>query len=79
MKNDDLEKYTVVKIADEIVIDLLIKAGSFEFKNISKFIVSTEIQGVEIPFTNSELLYAIKKNTLREKDKMDLLFHEEIF
>jgi hypothetical protein len=38
LKDDDLDKYTVVKIADEFVVDLLIKAGGYEYKDINKFI-----------------------------------------
>jgi hypothetical protein len=78
MKDEDLDNYIVVKIADEFVIDLLIKAGGFEYKDITTLINYNEIEGVKIPFACPELLYKLKKSTMREKDKLDLLFLEEL-
>ncbi|MBN1633668.1 MAG: hypothetical protein JW917_05845 [Ignavibacteria bacterium] len=78
MKDEDLDNYIVVKIADEFVIDLLVKAGGYEYKDISHFINYSEIEGVKIPFAGPELLYKLKKSTLREKDKLNLLFLEEL-
>lgn len=78
LKDDDLDNYTVVKIADEFVIDLLIKAGGYEYKEINQFILYKDIEGISIPFASPELLYELKKNTMREKDKLDLVFLKEL-
>jgi endonuclease V-like protein UPF0215 family len=72
----DVENYTVVKVADEIVIDLMKSASGITYDEASKSIRKVKIKDVEIPFPTVELLYKMKQ-TLREKDKLDLLFLEE--
>jgi hypothetical protein len=50
----------------------------YEYKDITSLINYYEIEGVKIPFAGPELLYKLKKFTMREKDKLDLLFLEEL-
>ncbi|NWF49288.1 MAG: hypothetical protein HXY49_01955 [Ignavibacteriaceae bacterium] len=76
LKVTDVENYTVVKVADEIVIDLMKSACGITYEEANKSICKVKIQDVEIPFASIELLYKMKQ-TLREKDKSDLLFLEE--
>ncbi|NWG28712.1 MAG: hypothetical protein HXY48_09300 [Ignavibacteriaceae bacterium] len=76
LKVTDVENYTVVKVADEIVIDLMKSACGITYEEANKSIYKVKIQDVEIPFASIELLYKMKQ-TLREKDKSDLLFLEE--
>jgi hypothetical protein len=78
LNEDDLDKYIVVKVADEIVIDLMKKAGGYEYDDMENEIEIKEIEGVKIPFASAGLLYKLKKDTMREKDKMDLLFLKEL-
>jgi hypothetical protein len=73
MADDDLKNYVVVRIADEIVVDLLTKAGEIDYHSAKGMIVLRTINGVEIPFASPELLYQMKQ-TMREKDKQDLMF-----
>jgi hypothetical protein len=73
---EDVEKYTVVKVADEIVIDLMKSACGISYGEGSKSINKIKINGVEIPFPTLELLYKTKQ-TLREKDKIDSMFLKE--
>jgi len=77
MADDDLKNYVVVRIADEIVVDLLIKAGGIDYHAAKEMIVVKTIKGVDIPFASPELLYQTKQ-TLREKDKQDLLFLQHL-
>lgn len=72
----DVENYTVVKVADEIVIDLMKSACGITYEEANKSVYKVKIEDVEIPFASVELLYKMKQ-TLREKDKLDLLFLEE--
>ena len=72
----DVENYTVVKVADEIVIDLMKSACGITYEDCIGSINKIKIRDVEIPFPNTELLYKMKQ-TLREKDKQDILFLEE--
>jgi hypothetical protein len=77
MADDDLENYIVVRIADEIVVDLLLKAGGIDYRSAKEMIVLKTIKGVDIPFASPELLYQMKQ-TMREKDKQDLLFLQHL-
>ncbi len=73
LKQGDIEKYSVVRVADEIVVDLMKSAGGIEYSDAKNFIVLINIYGVQIPFATLELLFKMKQ-TLREKDKLDLIF-----
>jgi hypothetical protein len=73
MAEDDLDRYVVVRVADEIVVDLMKSACGIEFEEARSLIESTEIQGVPIPFAGPRLLW-LTKNTVRDKDKMDRAF-----
>ncbi|PYT09412.1 MAG: hypothetical protein DMF49_02260 [Acidobacteria bacterium] len=73
MTADDLEKYAVVRVADEIVVDLMKSAGGMTYPEASQMTNEVEIEGVRIPFANARLLW-LTKNTLRDRDKMDRVF-----
>ena len=76
MKPDDLDTYIVVRVADEIVVDLMKAACGIEFKEASRDIEWVTIQDVKIPFANSRLLWRMKQ-TVREKDSLDRMFLKE--
>lgn len=75
----ELERYTVVRVADEIVVDLMTKAGGIDYEEAARELVIREIQGVQIPFASPQLLWRMKAVTHREKDSLDLLFLREWF
>ena len=70
----EVEKYTVVRVADEIVVDLMKSASGIDYAEASKDVVIREVQGVPIPFASPRMLWRMKKNTHREKDRADLAF-----
>lgn len=70
----EVEKYTVVRVADEIVIDLMKSASGIAYDEASKDVVVREVQGVPIPFASPRLLWRMKRTTHREKDAADLIF-----
>ena len=70
----EVNKYTVVRVADEIVVDLMKSASGIEYEEASKDMVIRTIQDVPIPFASPRLLWRMKKSTHREKDKADLVF-----
>ena len=74
---DDLDNYVVVRVADEIVVDLMKTACGINYEEASKSILQVNIQGTIIPFARPELLLRLK-NTVREKDKIDRLFLEQL-
>jgi hypothetical protein len=73
MAADDLDKYVVVRIADEIVVDLMKSACGVAYGDAIGMTDDVEIDGVLIPFANARLLWRTK-NTLRDKDKVDRAF-----
>ena len=73
MAADDLEKYAVVRVADEIVVDLMKSACGISYAEARRLVVPVEIEGVLIPFAGPRLLW-LTKDTLRDKDKVDRAF-----
>jgi hypothetical protein len=73
VRDSDLETYGTVRVADEVVVDLMSSACGIEFEEASSMVEETEIEGVRIPFANPELLLKTKQ-TVREKDEIDRLY-----
>jgi len=74
---DDLKHYAVVRVGDEITVDLMGKACGLSYDDAKHEIVFKEIDGVKIPLASPELLWKLKQ-TMREKDKLDLIFLKEL-
>lgn len=79
LEAEDVARYTVVRVADEIVVDLMKSAGGVSYDEASCDIVVREVRGVEIPFASARLLWLMKCQTHREKDALDLLFLRKLF
>lgn len=75
--SDDVDKYSVVRIADEFVVDLMKSACGIEYEQARAFVSYVEMGGVRIPFASPELLWKMKQ-TRHEKDQLDLLFLKEL-
>ena len=75
----DVEKFTVVRVGDEIVVDLMRSAGGIDYAEAQNEIEIREVEGVPIPFASPRLLWRMKRNTYREKDAADLLFLRKHF
>lgn len=73
MAQDDLEKYAVVRVADEIVVDLMKSACGIAYEEASRMTDQVEIDDVVIPFANARLLWRTK-DTVRDKDRVDRAF-----
>ncbi|MDD4735027.1 MAG: nucleotidyltransferase [Kiritimatiellae bacterium] len=73
----DVEKYVVVRINDEITVDLMGKACGISFNDAQGMIAETEMDGVIVPFASAELLWKTKQ-TYREKDALDRAFLRRI-
>jgi hypothetical protein len=70
----ELEQYTVLRVADEIVVDLMRLAGGIDYAEAARDIMVREVDGVPIPFASPRLLWRMKVVTHREKDAGDLVF-----
>jgi len=66
----------VVRIADEIVVDLMLSACGVGYDDAVSEIESVVIQGVPIPFASAKLLLRTKQ-TYRDKDIPDRIFLEQ--
>ena len=73
----EVSKYTVVRVGDEICVDLMASASGIAYEEASKDQIIRVIDGVPIPFASPRLLYRMKEKTHREKDRADLLFLRE--
>ena len=70
----DVAKYLVVRVADEILVDLMASASGIDYAEALPGVVIHEIGGVPIPFAGPELLWKMKVRAGREKDRGDIDF-----
>jgi hypothetical protein len=75
----ELQQHNVIRVGDEILVDLLRSAGGIEYAEAARDVVVHEIEGVPIPFASPRLLWRMKVVTHREKDAGDLVFLRQWF
>ena len=73
LKPGEIEQYDVIRVADEIVVDLIARACGKTYADASGKICWIELQGVKLPFASAEFMRELKQ-TVREKDRLDLEF-----
>ena len=73
VRDTDVEEYGVVRVADEVVVDLMGSACGIRFEEAESEIDWRDIEGVRIPFASPSLLLKTKQ-TVREKDEIDRLY-----
>jgi len=76
IKETDLDQYTVVRVADEIVVDLMLSACGVSYDDAVDQIEFRTIDGVTIPFPSARQLLRMKQ-TYRDKDVIDRRFLED--
>ena len=72
----DLRDFTVVRVADEFLVDLMTKACGISYQEAEPEIEWLEDEGVRIPYASKKLLWRMKQ-THREKDELDRIFLRE--
>jgi len=77
LRPTDLDQYVVVRVADEVVVDLMKSACGIDYAAAAPGIMTVNIEGVPIPFASPSLLLRMKQ-TVRDKDKIDRAFLEEL-
>ena len=75
----ELQQYNVIRIGDEILVDLMRSAGGIDYAEAAKDVVIRHVDGVPIPFASPRLLWRMKAVTHREKDFGDLVFLRQWF
>ncbi len=74
LADDDVERYGVVRVADEIVVDLMARACGLRYSDaVASGVDRFEVKGVEIPTANKEFLVRTK-DTVRPHDALDVDF-----
>jgi hypothetical protein len=73
---NDLNDYTVVRVADEIVVDLMLSACGITYQEAVSEIEIKEIKGISVPFASAKLLLRMKQ-TYRDRALPDRVFLEE--
>jgi hypothetical protein len=71
--DDDVERYTVVRVADEVVVDLMARACGLDYEAAVQDVEHIDIDGVSIPVA-SPLTLIRTKDTVRPSDAADRTF-----
>ncbi len=70
----ELSRYNVVRVGDEIVVDLMGSAGGISYEEAAADVALRNLDMVAVPFASPRLLWRMKACTHREKDAADLVF-----
>jgi len=73
----DLMTYTVVRVADEVVVDLMGRACGVTLEDIEANVVTGIVDGVPVRYASAADLVRLKQ-TLRPKDAVDRMFLEDL-
>ncbi len=73
LRPGEVAKYVVVRVCDDITVDLMAKACGHDYESAKGLISLVVVDGVTIPFASPILLWKTKQ-TFREKDQIDQLF-----
>jgi predicted nucleotidyltransferase len=73
----DVARYAVVRVADEVVVDLMARACGIEYAEAVRDVESLTVAGVVIPVASLATLIRTK-NTVRPSDAADRRYLEEL-
>ncbi|HVG09711.1 MAG TPA: nucleotidyl transferase AbiEii/AbiGii toxin family protein [Thermoanaerobaculia bacterium] len=69
----DIEKYKVVRVADEVLVDLLGEACGVSYTDAIKDAEILDLAGIQVPVASKLTLIATKQ-TIRPSDRLDVDF-----
>jgi hypothetical protein len=75
--DEDIAQWAVVRVNDDITIDLMTEACGVTFEDAKAAIEIEEIDGVAIPFASAELMLRTRKGS-RDKDASDRSFPQRL-
>ena len=75
--DEDIAHWVVVRVNDDITIDLMTEACGVQFEDAAGGIETEVIDGVPIPFAGAELMLKMKQSP-REKDAADRSFLQQL-
>jgi hypothetical protein len=77
VRDTDVREYVVVRVADEIVIDLMGRACGLSYADVARDAHVRSVEGVAIPVASPATLIRTK-DTYRPQDAIDRQFLEEL-
>ncbi len=75
--DEDIAQWVVVRVNDDITIDLMTEACGVRYEDAAGGIETEEIDGVRIPFAGAKLMLKMKQSP-REKDVVDRNFLQQL-
>ena len=75
--DEDLAQWVVVRVNDDITVDLMTEACGVRFEDAENGIETEVIDGVPIPFAGAELMLRMKQSP-QEKDSTDRAFLQKL-
>ena len=75
--DEDIAQWVVVRVNDDITIDLMTEACGIRYEDAAGGIETEEIEGVRIPFAGAQLMLKMKQSP-REKDTADRNFLQQL-
>ena len=75
--DEDIAQWVVVRVNDDITIDLLTEACGIGYEDAAGGIETEEIEDVRIPFAGAQLMLKMKQSP-REKDVVDRNFLQQL-
>ena len=73
--DDDVQTHTVVRVVDEVIVDLMGRACGLTYAEVARDAEHAEVEGVSIPIASPATLIRTK-NTYRPQDAIDRAFLE---
>jgi hypothetical protein len=62
-----------IRIIEDFPLDLFIRMGGRHYEDLLPYARQIEVDGVKIPFLGPEGLILLKQDSMREKDRIDVL------
>ena len=77
VRESDVREYSVVRVADEVLIDLMGRACGLSYTDVVQDAEVRTVEGVEIPIASPATLIRTK-DTYRPQDAIDRRFLEDV-
>ena len=72
-QSDFSDEEGAIRVIEKFPIDIFVVMGGRHYEDLAKYIRHIDVAGQNIPFLEAEGLILLKSNSVREKDRMDVL------
>lgn len=62
-----------IRVIEKFPIDIFVVMGGRHYQDLIKYVQYIDVSGFDIPFLNADGLILLKSNSVREKDRMDVV------